>query len=41
MVLGLCSENEPTEKQVEAGENVINKDEQLLRQLGYTQVGLL
>lgn len=38
MVFGLGSKKEPTENQIEAGEPEIDRDEQLLRELGYKQV---
>ncbi|KAJ8658346.1 hypothetical protein O0I10_006029 [Lichtheimia ornata] len=37
MVFGLGSKKEPTENQIEAGEPEIDRDEQLLRELGYKQ----
>lgn len=38
MSFGLGKKKEPTEHQIEAGEPEIDRDEQLLRELGYKQV---
>lgn len=38
MSFGLGKKKEPTEYQIEAGEPEIDRDEQLLRELGYKQV---